>query len=231
MSEIHTCTRLDQADPGGRSAQSWWIPRHSKGVPETRRRVQEALRAWGEPADRVETAALVVTELVTNAVQHAAGRRIRCRVLRISGRVRICVWNRGRGRVAVPSRPAEPGAGPRGPRAPQPRRPEPSHPAGEGHHRPHRPGAADRNAPSDLAPDGPDVPDGTDAVDASHSVDPPDGVGGLGSLGCPDGFEGLDGFDLASLAEGGRGLMLVDALAVRWGTRTGLSGRLVWADI
>lgn len=41
----------------------------------------------------------------------------------------------------------------------------------------------------------------------------------------------LEGFDLASLAEDGRGLMLVDTLATRWGTRTSLSGRLVWADI
>ncbi|HBF79909.1 MAG TPA: ATP-binding protein, partial [Streptomyces sp.] len=40
-----------------------------------------------------------------------------------------------------------------------------------------------------------------------------------------------DAFDLASLSEDGRGLMLVDALAVRWGTRTSLSGRLVWADL
>ena len=40
--------------------------------------------------------------------------------------------------------------------------------------------------------------------------------------GCPDPEE---------LPEDGRGLLLVDALATRWGTNTGVAGRLVWADI
>ncbi|MEU5716299.1 ATP-binding protein [Streptomyces sp. NPDC020403] len=194
-------------------------------MPEARHRVQEALRAWGEPADRVEAAALVVTELVTNAVRHTAGRRIRCRVLRSPGGVRICVWNRGRGRVPAPSRPADPGVGPRGPRAPQPRRPEPSHLAREV---PHGPGGTGGNAPS--APDA-DGPDTWDAVGGPDAVDASDGADDLGAPDCLDAFEELDGFDLASLAEGGRGLQLVDALAVRWGTRTSLSGRLVWAVI
>ncbi|MFE7340019.1 ATP-binding protein, partial [Streptomyces fimicarius] len=32
-------------------------------------------------------------------------------------------------------------------------------------------------------------------------------------------------------SEDGRGLLLVEALAARWGTRAALAGRLVWADI
>ncbi|MFD4029760.1 ATP-binding protein [Streptomyces sp. NPDC058637] len=152
------------------------------------------MRDWGEPDDRVDTAALVVTELVTNAVQHTAGRRIRCRVLRSPGRVRICVWNRGRRRVPAPSRPMDPGSAPYA-RAPLPRRPESAH-LGEVPHGPHRPG----------------------------------GTEGPGPVATDD-LDGLEGFDLASLAEGGRGLMLVDTLATRWGTRTSPSGRLVWADI
>ncbi|MEV5680599.1 ATP-binding protein [Streptomyces sp. NPDC052179] len=144
----------------------------AKGVPEARHRVQEAMRAWGEPADRVEAAALIVTELVTNAVQHTSTRRIRCRLLRSADGVRICVWNRGR--AAIPS-PAPPGdrAGP-------------------------EPGAAE-------------TPDGS---------------------GCPDGPGGSAVRDAdMSLPEDGRGLLLVDALAARWGTRVALAGRLVWADI
>lgn len=127
------------------------------------------MRAWGEPADRVEAAALIVTELVTNAVQHTSTRRIRCRLLRSADGVRICVWNRGR--AAIPS-PTPPGdrAGP-------------------------TPGAAETS----------------------------------------DGFDGLDGLAVRdadmSLPEDGRGLLLVDALAARWGTRVALAGRLVWADI
>nr|WP_307129072.1 ATP-binding protein [Streptomyces sp. B1I3] len=216
------------------------MPRLPKGVPEARHRVQQALRDWGEPADRVEAAALVITELVTNAVQHTAGRRIRCRVMRTPGRVRICVWNRGRGRVPVPPRPADAAVGPRGPRAPQPRRPEPSHLPGQGAapHGGHRTGGADATGamepPRALGADGPDPLGGPDTADG------PDGRPGLDGLdhrvGPGDGEEigdgeGFDDLGLATLAEDGRGLVLVDALAVRWGTRTSLSGRLVWADI
>lgn len=176
MSEIVTCARTAPEESGKRSAQSWWIPRLPRAVPVARHRVQKAMRGWGEPDERVEAAALVMTELVTNAVEHTAGRRIRCRLLRTSGRVRICVWNRGRRHI-----PALPG-----PRTPQ-------------------------------SSDGP--------VEGLHGAEGPGPV----TCGEPDGAD--DGFSLASVAEDGRGLMLVDALATRWGTRTSVSGRLVWADI
>ncbi|MFE7459527.1 ATP-binding protein [Streptomyces sp. NPDC012600] len=118
------------------------------------------MRAWGEPAERIEAAALIVTELVTNAVQHTSTRRIRCRLLRSADGVRICVWNRGRARIPAPATPAG--------------RPVEAAPAADG-------------------------PDGDDSLDC--------------------------------LAEDGRGLLLVDALAARWGTRAALAGCLVWADI
>ncbi|MFJ7059724.1 ATP-binding protein [Streptomyces griseobrunneus] len=133
------------------------------GVPEARHRVQEAMRAWGEPAERIEAAALIVTELVTNAVQHTSTRRIRCRLLRSADGVRICVWNRGRARIPAPASPAD---------------------------------SAD--LPVEAAP----------------------------AAGGPDGDDSLD-----CLAEDGRGLLLVEALAARWGTRAALAGRLVWADV
>ncbi|MFJ6613906.1 ATP-binding protein [Streptomyces sp. NPDC091289] len=129
------------------------------GVPEARHRVQEAMRAWGEPADRIEAAALIVTELVTNAVQHTTTRRIRCRLLRSADGVRICVWNRGRARIPAPA------------------------------------------TPGDSA--------------------------GLPVAGVP----AVGGDVLDCLSEDGRGLLLVDALAARWGTRAALAGRLVWADV
>ncbi|MEW1630643.1 ATP-binding protein [Streptomyces sp. NPDC089173] len=133
------------------------------GVPEARHRVQEAMRAWGEPVERIEAAALIVTELVTNAVQHTSTRRIRCRLLRSAEGVRICVWNRGRGRIPAPA----------------------------------------------SSPDASGLP-----VAAAPAADGPDGDD---SLDC--------------LAEDGRGLLLVDALAARWGTRAALAGWLVWADV
>ncbi|MET7870118.1 ATP-binding protein [Streptomyces cyaneofuscatus] len=132
------------------------------GVPEARHRVQEAMRAWGEPAERIEAAALIVTELVTNAVQHTSTRRIRCRLLRSAEGVRICVWNRGRARIPAPASPA-------------------------------------------------------DSAGLPVAAPPADG---------PDGDDSLD-----CLTEDGRGLLLVDALAARWGTRAALAGRLVWADV
>ncbi len=121
------------------------------------------MRAWGEPAERIEAAALIVTELVTNAVQHTSTRRIRCRLLRSAEGVRICVWNRGRARI--------PAAG----------------------------------SPGDAT--------------------------GLPVSGVPAAAD-LEADDaLDRLSEDGRGLLLVDALAARWGTRAALAGRLVWADI
>ncbi|MCX4713620.1 ATP-binding protein [Streptomyces sp. ID03-2B] len=133
------------------------------GVPEARHRVQEAMRAWGEPAERIEAAALIVTELVTNAVQHTSTRRIRCRLLRSAEGVRICVWNRGRARIPAPGSPGDATGLP----------------------------VSGVPAAADLEAD--------DALDR--------------------------------LSEDGRGLLLVDALAARWGTRAALAGRLVWADI
>ncbi|WP_419723984.1 ATP-binding protein [Streptomyces pratensis] len=139
------------------------MPRSPEGAPEARHRVQEVMRAWGEPADRVDAAALIVTELVTNAVQHTSTRRIRCRVLRSGDGVRVCVWNRGRGRIPAPASPEA--------------------------------SAGLARTPATQS----------DARDCGESLD--------------------------CLAEDGRGLLLVDALAARWGSRAAVAGRLVWADL
>ncbi|MFD8957041.1 ATP-binding protein, partial [Streptomyces anulatus] len=81
------------------------------------------MRAWGEPAERIEAAALIVTELVTNAVQHTTTRKIRCRLLRSADGVRICVWNRGRARIPSPASPGD-SAGHPGARVPAPDGPD-----------------------------------------------------------------------------------------------------------
>ena len=52
------------------SRQSWRLPASARSVPESRRLVGTALHDWGY--DRlVETARLLTSELVTNAVLHA----------------------------------------------------------------------------------------------------------------------------------------------------------------
>ncbi|MEK8142089.1 hypothetical protein NKH18_04135 [Streptomyces sp. M10(2022)] len=93
------------------------------------------------------------------------------------------------------------------------------------------------------APDGTEIPDragvpgGAEIPGAPQSIedlqDPegPEGADALKDLGAPREPEDLGDHDVVSLTEDGRGLMLVDALATRWGTNTGLTGRLVWADI
>ncbi|WEH37716.1 ATP-binding protein [Streptomyces sp. AM 4-1-1] len=128
------------------------MPGIVEGVPEARHRVQAAMRAWGEPKDRIDTAALLVTELVANAVQHTDSHRIWCEVLHSADGVRIGVWNCGTRCLPAP-------------------------------------------CPS------------------------------------PDLTAASSGPDEVPLDESGRGLMLVEALAERWGTGTNPAGRLVWADV
>jgi anti-sigma regulatory factor (Ser/Thr protein kinase) len=59
-------------------------------VPAARRQVQAALRAWAVPADPADVT-LLTSELVTNAVQHAAGPVITLVVSCSRGQVRVDV--------------------------------------------------------------------------------------------------------------------------------------------
>src|SRR5436305_15116197 len=59
-------------------------------VPAARRQVQAALRAWAVPADPAD-AVLLTSELVTNAVRHAAGPEITLVVSCSRGQVRVDV--------------------------------------------------------------------------------------------------------------------------------------------
>ncbi|MCS0599998.1 SpoIIE family protein phosphatase [Streptomyces sp. LP11] len=60
---------------------AWHLVADPGEVPRARRLVRERLREWGLPQS-VETAELLVSEVVTNAVQHAEGDRIGLRVVR-----------------------------------------------------------------------------------------------------------------------------------------------------
>ena len=52
---------------------SWELPAESYAVREARHFVRQQVGSWGLPEDTVETAELLVSELATNAVRHAAG--------------------------------------------------------------------------------------------------------------------------------------------------------------
>lgn len=65
--------------PADRSA-AWWLPGEPRQVAHCRRLVRETLAAW-ELSALTETVELLVSELVTNAIQHAGG-EIRLRLQR-----------------------------------------------------------------------------------------------------------------------------------------------------
>lgn len=70
----------------------WRLPRHNRSVGRARGLLREQARAWRQPEDTVETAVLLVSELVTNACRHArtpAGREIGIRCALRDGTLRV----------------------------------------------------------------------------------------------------------------------------------------------
>jgi anti-sigma regulatory factor (Ser/Thr protein kinase) len=65
------------------------LPRTPASVGLTRRHVRALLTAWGIPGETRDNAVLVTSELLTNALTHAAGTRIVCRVRITAERLRI----------------------------------------------------------------------------------------------------------------------------------------------
>jgi anti-sigma regulatory factor (Ser/Thr protein kinase) len=92
--------------PTGRPAYTQDLPRRPQSAAEARRLVRLALGAWGLE-ELADTCALVVSELVGNAVRHTRSRTLRLAVTRPEpGAVRIAVTDTSHAR---PVR-AEPGA-------------------------------------------------------------------------------------------------------------------------
>ncbi|AOR36852.1 hypothetical protein BFF78_03190 [Streptomyces fodineus] len=72
-----------------RSAAAFDLPAQPAAVGTARRVVQHLLTAWGVSEQPRDSAVLVISELVTNAVVHTAGERIACRLHGTADRIRI----------------------------------------------------------------------------------------------------------------------------------------------
>ncbi|MGJ5756119.1 ATP-binding protein [Streptomyces puniciscabiei] len=94
--------RLASGAALARSAAAFDLPAQPAAVGTARRVVQDLLTAWGVPDGTREDAVLVTSELVTNALVHAAGERIACRLHGTADRIRIEVEDQDGG----PTRPA-----------------------------------------------------------------------------------------------------------------------------
>ena len=72
-----------------------WLATGAAAVPEARGHVRAAIRSWDIPADQ-ETAALLTSELVTNAIRHAPGRAVMLVIASCPGRLRVDVHDTSR---------------------------------------------------------------------------------------------------------------------------------------
>lgn len=70
--------------------ETWSVWRVPQAVGHARRFTRRTLRAWGVPADTLDTALLIVSELVTNALVHTDG-RVRLALTLVGRRLRIAV--------------------------------------------------------------------------------------------------------------------------------------------
>ncbi|MDQ0994527.1 anti-sigma regulatory factor (Ser/Thr protein kinase) [Streptomyces sp. V3I7] len=70
--------------------ESWTVWRVPEAVAHARRFTRRALRAWDVPEDQADSVLLVVSELVTNALVHAAG-EVRLDLTRVNHRLRVAV--------------------------------------------------------------------------------------------------------------------------------------------
>lgn len=71
------------------------LPARTESVSRARRLAEERLILWGCDGDIRDTVALIVSELVTNAVVHTASARIVCELREGEDRLRIAVRDEG----------------------------------------------------------------------------------------------------------------------------------------
>jgi anti-sigma regulatory factor (Ser/Thr protein kinase) len=71
------------------------VPARVESVSRARRLVSERLELWGVDGDTRDTALLVVSELVTNAVVHTGGHLVSCQLHCTEGWLRVTVQDQG----------------------------------------------------------------------------------------------------------------------------------------
>lgn len=71
------------------------LPARAESVARARHLVRDRLAVWRIEGDVTDTAALVVSELFTNAVVHTASGRVVCELRDVGGRLRIAVQDEG----------------------------------------------------------------------------------------------------------------------------------------
>ena len=113
MSPLHGLTPLPlprsrplgaDADPPG---ERFILPPRSESATAARLLVTHWLGRWGMPEQVRETARLLVSELVANAVLHTDSRQIICRIEASGPCLRLEVVDEGSG---IPEAPSDPGA-------------------------------------------------------------------------------------------------------------------------
>ncbi|MFP1628826.1 ATP-binding protein [Streptomyces sp. 5K101] len=71
------------------------VPARVESVSRARRLVSERLALWGIDGDTRDTALLIVSELVTNAVVHSGGHLVSCQLHYVERRLRVTVQDQG----------------------------------------------------------------------------------------------------------------------------------------
>lgn len=90
-----TAPLLDQCSGADHHRYSFELPARVEFVARARRLARERLHFWGIGGDVHDTAMLVVSELVTNAVVHTDGHLVACELLNGAERLRITVQDQG----------------------------------------------------------------------------------------------------------------------------------------
>ncbi|MEU6549333.1 ATP-binding protein [Streptomyces sp. NPDC046915] len=100
--------RLASGAEPPRRTRAFVFPAAPASVAPARAGVRETLTAWGIDGDAADSAVLITSELVTNALTHSASERIVCRLLATPGRLRIEVEDQNRGSLRPVPRQAGP---------------------------------------------------------------------------------------------------------------------------
>ncbi|MGW2116446.1 ATP-binding protein [Streptomyces zhihengii] len=90
-----TTPLLDASPAVDASRYGFEVPARVESVSRARRQVSERLDLWGVHGDVHDTALLIVSELVTNAVVHTGGHLVSCQLRLTDAQLRITVHDQG----------------------------------------------------------------------------------------------------------------------------------------